>query len=260
MNLLGILYGSVIGLSLGLTGAGGSIITIPILIYLLNMNVHNATGTSLVIVGVGALAGAIQYTMGKTKYLHWRIGFLFAIAGILGAFLGSYFNALLPSTLILYLFAALMVIIGIMMLRRKNYAKDTGIPSLKNVKGFSEWSKFVGAGLFIGFMTGFFGVGGGFLIVPVLVLVLDFPMKHAIATSLMVIALNCLWGILSRLSGVGTIEWGIALWLVIGAIVGIVIGVLIAKKIKPGSLTKIFAYFVIALAIYMFLRTMGIIA
>jgi uncharacterized membrane protein YfcA len=260
MGVLDIAYGAVIGLSLGLTGAGGSIITIPILIYLLGMNAHVATGTSLVIVGVGALAGAIQYTMGKTKYLHWRIGFLFAAAGIVGAFLGSYFNALLPSNLILYLFAVLMIVIGIMMLREKNYAKDTGIPSLKNVKGLSEWSKFVGAGLFIGFMTGFFGVGGGFLIVPVLVLVLDFPMKHAIATSLMVIALNCLWGILSRLGGVGTIAWATALWLVIGAIVGIIIGVLVAKKIKPGSLTKIFAYFVIVLAIYMFFRTMGIIA
>ncbi|MGC9140148.1 sulfite exporter TauE/SafE family protein [Athalassotoga sp.] len=260
MDILDIGYGTIIGLSLGLTGAGGSIITIPILIYLLNMNAHVTTGTSLVIVGVGALAGAIQYSFGKTKYLHWRIGFLFAIAGIVGAFLGSYFNALLPSYLILYLFATLMVIIGIMMLREKNYAKETGAPSLKNVRGLSEWLKFVGAGLFIGFMTGFFGVGGGFLIVPVLVLILDFPMKHAIATSLMVIALNCLWGILSRLSGVGTIAWGTALYLVIGAVICIVIGVLIAKKIKAGSLTKIFAYFVIALAIYMFLRTMGIIA
>ncbi|MCL4407271.1 MAG: sulfite exporter TauE/SafE family protein [Thermotogae bacterium] len=259
MGILDIAYGSIIGFSLGLTGAGGSIITIPILIYLLGMNAHVATGTSLVIVGVGALAGAIQYAFGKTKYLHWRIGFLFAVAGIVGAFLGSYFNALLPSYIILYLFAILMVIIGIMMLREKNYAKDTGAPSLKNVRGLSEWSKFVGAGLFIGFMTGFFGVGGGFLIVPVLVLILDFPMKHAIATSLMVIALNCLWGILSRLGGVGTIAWGTALWLVAGAIFGIVIGVLIAKKIRPGSLTKIFAYFVIALAIYMFVRTTGII-
>ncbi|BBJ27475.1 sulfite exporter TauE/SafE family protein [Athalassotoga saccharophila] len=259
MDILEIVYGSVIGLSLGLTGAGGSIITIPILIYLLGMNAHVATGTSLVIVGVGALAGAIQYAFGKTKYLHWKVALLFAIAGIVGAFLGSYFNALMPSYLILYLFAALMVVIGIMMLTRKNYGKDDEIPSLKNLKGLSEWSKFVGAGLFIGLMTGFFGVGGGFLIVPVLVLILDFPMKHAIATSLMVIALNCLWGILSRLGGVGTIAWGTALYLVIGAVAGIVIGVLIAKKIRPGSLTKIFAYFVIALAIYMFVRTMGII-
>ena len=260
MGLLGILYGSAIGLSLGLTGAGGSIITIPILVYLLGMNAHSATGTSLVIVGVGSIAGVIQYAFGRTKYLHWKIALVFAIAGIVGAFLGSYTNALLPSNVILYLFASLMIIIGILMLKEKSYLKGGESPSLKNIKTLSGWSKFIGAGLLVGFMTGFFGVGGGFLIVPVLVLILLFPITHAIATSLMIIALNCLWGILSRLGGIGTIELGAALWLSIGAIIGIVIGVLVAKKIKPGFLTKIFAYFIILLAIYMFLRTMGVIA
>ena len=260
MVLLDILYGSVIGLSLGMTGAGGSIITIPILIYLLGMNAHSATGTSLVIVGVGSLAGVIQYAFGHTEYLHWKIALVFAIAGIVGAFLGSYANALLPSDVILYLFATLMITIGILMLRRKKYLRDSKSPSLENIKSLSDWSRFMGAGFFIGFMTGFFGVGGGFLIVPVLVLILLFPMTHAIATSLMVIALNCLWGILSRLGGIGTIELSVALWLSIGAVIGIVIGGLIARRIKPGSLTKIFAYFIITLAIYMFLRTMGVIA
>ncbi|MGO0122449.1 sulfite exporter TauE/SafE family protein [Desulfothermobacter acidiphilus] len=211
--LLEILYGAVIGLSLGLTGAGGSIITIPILLYLLGMDAHEATGTSLVIVGVGALAGAVQYEFGRQKYLHWKIGFLLALTGIIGAFLGSYFNSLVSSTVILYLFAALMLVVGGLMFREKHYGGGSELPSFSKVKGAKAWLKFSGAGLLIGLLTGFFGVGGGFLIVPVLALILDFPMKHAIATSLLVIALNCLWGVLSRLSGISTIELGPALWL-----------------------------------------------
>jgi len=97
-----VIYEIIIGLTLGLTGAGGSIITIPILLYLLKMNVHSATGTSLVVVGVGSLAGAIQYMIGKQKYVYWKISIVFSIAGIFGAFLGSYINSLVPSKIILY--------------------------------------------------------------------------------------------------------------------------------------------------------------
>ncbi len=256
------IYGIVIGLSLGLTGAGGSIITIPILLYLLKMNVHSATGTSLVVVGVSALAGAIQYMSGKQKYVHWKISIVFSIAGIFGAFLGSYVNSLLPAKIILYGFSILMFIIGILMIRQKEYKSKENLQasiSLSNVKGFSAWVKFILSGFGIGLLTGFFGVGGGFLIVPTLVLILNFPMKDAIATSLLVIALNCLWGILSRLSGVGSIEIAKAIYISIGAIIGIAVGVIIAKKIKTVYLRRIFSYFVIILAIYMFVRTLGLI-
>ncbi|MGC8790480.1 MAG: sulfite exporter TauE/SafE family protein [Desulfurella sp.] len=257
-----LIYGTIIGLTLGLTGAGGSIITIPILLYLLDMNVHSATGTSLIVVGVGSLAGAIQYMLGKQKYVHWKISIVFSIAGIFGAFLGSYINSLLPAKIILFGFSALMLIIGILMLRQKEYQNKKECEqqiSLKNIKGLSAWSKFVLAGFGIGLITGFFGVGGGFLIVPTLVLILDFPMKDAIATSLLVIALNCLWGILSRLSGVGSIEITQAIYISVGAIIGMAIGVVIAKRIKAGYLTRIFSYFVIILAFYMFARTLGLI-
>ncbi|OSS43142.1 hypothetical protein DESAMIL20_250 [Desulfurella amilsii] len=257
-----IIYGIIIGLTLGLTGAGGSIITIPILLYLLKMNVHSATGTSLVVVGIGSLAGAIQYMLGKQKYVHWKISIVFSIAGIFGAFLGSYINSLVPSKIILYGFSILMLIIGVLMLKQKEYQnkKETQGPiNLKNIKGAKAWLKFVLSGFSIGLMTGFFGVGGGFLIVPTLVLILDFPMKDAIATSLLVIALNCLWGILSRLSGVGSIEIVQAIYISLGAIVGMAIGVIIAKKVKAGFLTRIFSYFVIILAFYMFARTLDLI-
>lgn len=257
------IYGALIGLTLGLTGAGGSIITIPILLYLLNMDIHNATGTSLIIVGISALEGAIQYMFGKRKYVHWKISIVFSIAGIFGAFLGSYINSLISGKIILYSFSVLMLIIGILMLKEKNTQnkKDLNLQSisLQNIKGFNAWIKFIFSGFGIGLMTGFFGVGGGFLIVPVLVLILGFPIKDAIATSLLVIALNCLWGVLSRLSGVGSIEWVQALYISIGAIIGMAFGVIIAKKIKAGFLTHIFSYFVIILSFYMFFRTLDLI-
>lgn len=257
---MNIIYGIVIGLTLGLTGAGGSIITIPILLYLVSMNIHSATGTSLVVVGVGSLAGAIQYMLGKKKYVHYKIAIVFSIAGIAGTFLGSYINLLMPDKIILYLFSFLMLIIAVLMLKEKK-RQDTKKEdiSLENITGLNAWAKFIIAGFGVGLMTGFFGVGGGFLIVPTLVLILAFSMKDAIATSLLIIALNCLWGILSRLSGVGTIEWKEALLISFGSIIGMAIGVIIAKKVKAGFLTHIFAYFVIVLAIYMFARTLGVI-
>jgi len=258
MNLLGILYGSLVGISLGLTGAGGSIITIPILVYLLGMDVHDATGASLLVVGVGGLSGTIQYFI---KHLvHWRTAILFALAGALGAFAGSYLNVLAPSKVILYLFAAVMLLIAILMMRRKSDNQTQERPNLKELLecGWHEWFAILGSGLLVGFMTGFFGVGGGFLIVPTLIIVLKFPIRDAIATSLLVISINCLWGILARVVGIGSIDFGPALMVTIGAIIGIIIGDLIALKISSSSLTKGFAYFVLAIAIYMFLRTANI--
>ncbi len=251
--LLEILYGLGIGIALGLTGAGGSIITVPILVYLIGMNVHNATGTSLVIVGTSSVVGVFEYF--KDKLVHWRIAFVFAISGIVSAFIGSYLNVLVSSRTILYLFAVTMVLIGFLMLKRSK-ASETGnteIPSLKNE--MRKWYYLVGAGLSVGFLTGFFGVGGGFLIVPALVIALKFPTKHAIATSLMIIALNSLWGIAARFLGIGTISTGPIVWILVGTIAGMLIGSLIAVKVKSEMLTKGFSYFIIAVAVYIFLRT-----
>ncbi len=252
MFLLEFLYGLGTGIALGLTGAGGSIIMVPILVYLIGMNVHNATGASLVIVGASSAVGVLGYI--KDKLVHWRIALVFAMSGIVSAFIGSYLNVLVVPRIILYLFAATMILIGFLMLKRSktSEAGNTKTPSLKNE--MRKWYYLVGAGLSVGFLTGFFGVGGGFLIVPVLVVALKFPTKHAIATSLMIIALNSLWGIAARFLGIGTISTGPIVWILVGTIAGMLIGSLIAVKVKSEMLTKGFSYFIIAVAVYIFLR------
>jgi uncharacterized membrane protein YfcA len=253
MFLLEFLYGLGIGIALGLTGAGGSIITVPVLVYLIGMNVHDATGASLVIVGASSVVGVLGYT--KEKLVHWRIALVFATSGIASAFIGSYVNVLVPSKIILYFFAVTMILIGFLMLKRSKTSEtgNTKIPSLKNE--IRKWYYLIGAGLVIGFLTGFFGVGGGFLIVPALVIALKFPTKHAIATSLMIIALNSLWGIAARFLGIGTISTGPIIWILVGTIAGMLIGSLIAVKVKSEMLTKGFSYFIIIVAVYIFLRT-----
>lgn len=253
--LLEVLYGMFIGLSLGLTGAGGSIITVPILIYLIGLNIHEATGTSLLIVGSGALYGAMGYALGKEKRVHWRLGTLLAFAGIVGAYLGSYMNALLPGYVVMDVFAGLMLIIGVFMFRGHRQTQVQHQPTLKNLRNARQWVGFLSAGLLIGLLTGFFGVGGGFLIVPILSILLKFPLHDALATSLLVIALNSVWGLLFRLAGVGAIQLDVALFLLIGTILGMTFGIVIARKVNTGMLSKIFAGFVVLTAFYMLFRS-----
>lgn len=253
--ILEVLYGIFIGLSLGLTGAGGSIITVPILIYLIGLNIHEATGTSLLIVGSGALYGAMGYAVGKEKRVHWRLGTLLALAGIVGAYLGSYVNALIPGYVVLDAFAGLMLIIGIFMFRGHRDRQNQRPPSLKNLRNVRAWVGFLSAGLLIGLLTGFFGVGGGFLIVPILTILLKFPLRDALATSLLVIALNSVWGLLFRLAGVGAIQLDVALFLLVGTILGMTFGIVMARKVNTSMLSKIFAGFVILTAFYMLLRS-----
>lgn len=262
MLALNVLYGLLIGLSLGLTGAGGSILTVPILLYLVGMSVHEATGTSLIIVGIGALAGALRYL--PKGLVQWNVAVVFALFGILAAFAGSYLNSITPGAVIMYTFTTIMVIVGLLMIRRSSAtgaaADATEIAGLPE-RGFRGWAAFAATALLIGLLTGFLGVGGGFLIVPALVLILKFPMKHAIGTSLLIIALNSLWGIAARMLGLGSIVLGPDMWLIVaGTIVGILVGSFLAVKMRQKVLQLGFAYFVIAVAVYMGLRTLGVIS
>lgn len=262
MLALDIVYGLLIGLSLGLTGAGGSILTVPILLYLVGMNIHEATGTSLIIVGIGALAGALRYL--PKGLVQWKVAVVFALCGILAAFLGSYLNSITPGSVIMYTFTTIMLIVGLLMIRRSTAA--TAAADSAEIAGFSDrgakgWVAFAATALLIGLLTGFLGVGGGFLIVPALVLILKFPMKPAIGTSLLIISLNSIWGIAARLLGLGSIVLGGDMWLIVaGTIIGILIGSLLAVKMRQKALQLGFAYFVIVVALYMGLRTLGLIA
>ena len=183
---LGLILSAGIGLSLGLIGGGGSIITVPVLVYVLGVPAHRAIGMSLAVVGSTALVGALLHH--RKGAVVWRTASVFAASGIASAYLGSKLTRLVAAPVLLLLFGILMLVVAAVMLMRKHPTEDEPqhVPSLPRE---------ILAGLGVGFLTGFLGVGGGFLIVPALVLFGGLAMKDAIGTSLFVIAVNCASGL-----------------------------------------------------------------
>lgn len=245
--ILAILFGGLIGLLLGLVGGGGSILTVPILVYAIGQGVHEATATSLVIVGATALFGGVAHARAGRVAL--RTAMTFGGAGIAGAFVGAWFNARLSGPLILFLFGFLMLGVALRMAftstRRREDADGTEARGVR-------WQVLI-AGLIVGVMTGFFGVGGGFLIVPALVVVLGMPMPRAVGTSLLIIAINAGAGILAHLE-TGGIDLRIALIFVIGGVTGATLGSHLAGHMDETKLSRGFAALVAIVGLYLIAR------
>ena len=174
------LAGILVGISLGLTGGGGSIFALPLLVHVLHASVRESVTISLAAVGSTALFGAIL----KRGHVDWQVGLLFALAGIVGAPFGSWLGTKLPPQVILLGFAGLMVIAGLRMWRRPTRAE----PSVA-IRPVTNRPLLISGGLVAGILAGIFGVGGGFIVVPALVLGAGLPMRQAVATSLFAIAL-----------------------------------------------------------------------
>ncbi len=249
--IIAILLGTLIGLSLGAIGGGGSILTVPILVYIIGQDAHAATATSLAVVGTTALAGAIP---------HWRAGRVslatalpFGAAGVAGAFAGAWANHLLPGWLILGLFGVLMLVVAILMFTGKK-AKST-TPTTE-VASWDRWVRIIGAGLLVGVMTGFFGVGGGFLIVPALVLVLGLSMRTAVGTSLVVIAINSASGLVAHLryGGLDLITSGL---FIVGGALGAIIGARVSHRLDEQRLQRAFAVFIALVGLWLMLSNFG---
>jgi uncharacterized membrane protein YfcA len=250
--ILAILLGAVIGLSLGAIGGGGSILTVPILVYIIGQDAHVATATSLAVVGTTALAGAVP---------HWRAGRVslatalpFGAAGIAGAFVGAWANHLLPGWLILGLFGALMLVVAARMFASRSM-RATNSESTE-AAGASRWVRIIGAGLLVGGMTGFFGVGGGFLIVPALVLVLGLSMRTAVGTSLVVIAINSASGLLAHLR-YGGLDLVISGLFIIGGALGAYAGARLAGRLDEQRLQRGFAVFIAVIGLWLMLDNLA---
>lgn len=232
-----VLYGLAIGLALGLTGGGGSIVTLPVLVYLVGEAVHPAIATSLAIVGAIAAQGAFA----QRKIVRFRMGAMLGAFGLLGAVPGALLSKHVAGNVLLLLFAGTMVVAAVAMLRsRTNTAEADRAPKPAVV---------IASGFGLGFLTGFLGVGGGFLIVPVLVFVLGLSMRDAIGTSLFVIALNSASGLATHAFD-GSIDWSIVLLFVIGGITGNIAGLAIGKRLEQRQLKAIFAVFVLGVGIF----------
>ncbi len=246
---LALTIGLATGLLLGLVGGGGSILTVPALIYLLGVGIGPATTISLFVVGANAAYGAGRQWRLNRPNLKVNYALALASTGLIGAQLGNWLNRTLSERLLLLGFALLMLLVAGLMLRppKLNNLKNE-LPALKQ-----HWLKVGIIGLGLGFLTGLFGVGGGFLIVPALVLILGFPMRSAAATSLLVIALNSASALAGRWPLVG-FDPVLALTLLAAGLVGTTIGAKLADRMGDKALRVTFAWLVIALGIYIAVR------
>jgi uncharacterized protein len=245
--------GLVIGVLLGLLGGGGSILAVPALVYGAGVPPSAAIPTSLLVVGVSsATAVAPRLRSGEVQ---WRIAGVFGASGAPAAFTGAAVNRLLDPRLVLIGFAALMVVAGVRMLREQTaVGGDCALPG-----GGVNWRgclpKAVGSGVVVGFLTGLFGVGGGFLIIPALVLLLGLPMTVAVGTSLLVIVINSVAGFAAH-AGDAHLDYGITTAFTLAAVLGSLVAARLSHRLDADRLRRAFAYLVFAVAAFVVTQAM----
>lgn len=241
-------FGIVIGLLLGLVGGGGSILTVPVLVYVLGLSPHEATATSLVIVGATAAAGLAPHV--QADRVQWRTALLFGAAGILGTFGGAWANRQVSGPVILLLFGILMLVVAARMVRQ-------GSPGASAGSEPQVWVIPV-AGLTVGLLTGFFGVGGGFVIVPALVLWLGLPMRVAVGTSLVIIAINSVAGAVAHRDD-GAFNWMVALLFIAGGLVGGQLGGRAVGRVNEEVLKRSFAGVMVSIALFLIVANAAVV-
>ncbi len=243
--------GSVVGLSLGLVGGGGSILAVPLLVYVVGLHdPHVAIGTSAVAVALNAAFSLASHA--RSGNVRWRHALIFATAGIAGAYLGSTLGKIVNGQRLLGLFAILMMIVAFLMLRNHRSSKAAAKPRPDNIP------KLGGYGMIVGSLSGFFGIGGGFLIVPALVAATGMPMLNAIGSSLVSVTA---FGLTTagNYAASGLVDWRVGALFVVGGIAGGMIGTHAAKALstRRGALTYIFSALIFVVAVYMLIRSIA---
>jgi uncharacterized membrane protein YfcA len=253
MAVLGLASGALVGFSLGLVGGGGSILAVPLMVYLVGVpEPHVAIGTSAIAVAANAAVNLSNHARGGT--VRWSCALPFAAAGIVGALIGSIFGKMLDGQKLLALFALLMLVIAGLMLKTR---ARVGLPDAK--MNWSNMPAIVGLGLGTGTLSGFFGIGGGFLIVPALMLATGMSIMNAVSSSLVAVTA---FGLTTAASYAwsGLISWGLAGLFVAGGICGGLLGTRLARLLadRRGALNTLFAAVIVAVALYMLLRSLNL--
>ncbi len=238
--LLGLLLGFGIGGSLGLLGGGGSILTVPALVYLVGQTPQVAVTTSLAIVGANSALGAFFHRSQGT--LNWRVALIFGGTGMVMSYFAAGLSKQFSPSLLMVAFALLMLVIGAVLARQKPTANVNQPQDELRI-----WKVFAG-GAVVGLVTGILGVGGGFLIVPALVMLVGMPMHHAVGTSLVVITMNSLAGFLGHLSG-AALDLPLIAAFILAGVAGTFAGARLGRRLDATLLRKAFAVFVIGLAL-----------
>ncbi|MFI1658902.1 sulfite exporter TauE/SafE family protein [Streptomyces sp. NPDC020472] len=250
MTALVVAASLLVGLSLGVLGGGGSILTVPILVYLAGQDTKEAIATSLFVVGVTSLAALLPHA--RARRVHWRTGLLFGGFSMAGAYGGGRLAEHVPGTVLLVAFALMMPVTAVAMLRRPRRGRE------KAQRVHAEPSPRHSAvkGLAVGAVTGLVGSGGGFLVVPALVVLGGLPMGVAVGTSLLVIGMNSFAGLAGHLSG-GRLDWGLALTVSAAAVAGSLVGGRLAGRVPQDALRTAFGWFVVAMGAFVLARQLG---
>ena len=252
-SALGLASGMLVGFSLGLVGGGGSILAVPLMVYVVGVpEPHVAIGTSAIAVAANAAVNLSNHARGGTVI--WSCALIFAAAGMAGAFGGSILGKMVDGQRLLALFALVMIVIALLMLKTRS---RIGLPDVKI--SMSNMPAIVGLGLATGTLSGFFGIGGGFLIVPALMLATGMPIMNAVSSSLVAVTA---FGMTTAASYAwsGLVSWALAGLFVAGGIAGGLIGTRSARLLadRRGALNIVFSVLIIAVALYMLARNLSL--
>ena len=252
MSILGLALAALIGLSLGLLGGGGSILTVPIFVYVLGFGVKEAVAMSLAVVGTTSLVGAAGYW--RAGQVNLRVAAIFGAVAMAGTYLGARLAVFFSGAAQLILFAAVMLLAAWFMFRpRKVEAEGPAPPSQREM----PLALIVAKGVAVGVLTWMVGVGGGFLIVPALVLLGRVPMKEAVGTSLLVIAMKSAAGFAGYLGQV-EVAWGFMGVFTAVAVGGILLGTHLVKYVPQATLQRAFAVFLVVMGTFILYQNRGV--
>jgi len=272
MSSLSVIFGALVGFSLGLTGGGGAIFAVPLLVYGLGVAPREAVGISLAAVGATSFVGFLGRW--RARKIELRTGLVFAVAGMLGAPVGSWLSGLIPETVLLTLFAILMLVVALRMWSKASEPAIAGLPIAcstetadvdgpacrRDINGNLLLSSrcawlLAAVGIATGVLSGLFGVGGGFVIVPALVLFSGMTIHRAVGTSMLVVALVSVSAIGSHLFAGRTISVETTALFVVGGVAGLLLGTVAGRRLSGPALQKVFAVAIVAVAIFVVVRT-----
>jgi len=241
---LAIVLAVLVGVTLGLLGGGGSILAVPLLVYVAGMDAKEAIATSLLVVGTTAAVALVPHA--RAGRVRWRTGLLFGAAGMTGAYAGGRIAEFIPGDVLLVAFALMMLATAAAMIRGRRAPDRPAHTELPVARVLLD-------GVVVGLVTGLVGAGGGFLIVPALVLLGGLPMPVAVGTSLLVIAMKSFAGLAGYLASV-QIDWPIALGVTAAAVLGSLVGSRLTGVVHPETLRKAFGWFVVAMGMFVLVQ------
>lgn len=230
-----------VGISLGLLGGGGSILTVPLLTYVAGFPPKEAIASSLLVVGVTSISSMLAHA--RRGNVQWRTGLIFGTAGTAGAFAGGLVGGHIPGTVLMIAFAVMMVATAGAMIRGRRASTSRAVHASAR-----PWVRIVLFGLGVGLVTGLVGAGGGFLVVPALALLAGLPMPAAVGTSLLVITMNSFAGLAGRLTTL-SLDWALVAAVTAAAVAGSLLGARLTTRVSEETLRRGFGYFVLVMAV-----------